>query len=109
VSAAGAVLYHAVGVEVVLRVVAMDPQRGELPGPWAGLGVLCGYLAVAVAVAAVTVRRTDATVPFGWKKRARGLRSRRVRLHLSEATVKSHLGRILTRAMNRSARATYWG
>ncbi|MGH3253273.1 MAG: hypothetical protein ACRDOI_44620 [Trebonia sp.] len=59
--------------EAVYTVQPHPAYAGELLGPWAGLGVLCGYLAVTLAAAAVTVRRTDATSPFGWKQRARRL------------------------------------
>jgi ABC-2 type transport system permease protein len=63
--------------EAVYTVQPFPAYAHELLGPWAGLGVLCGYLAVALAAAAVTVRRTDATVAFGWKRRAHALLPRR--------------------------------
>jgi ABC-2 type transport system permease protein len=59
--------------EAVYTVQPYPAYAHELLGPWAGLGVLCGYLAVTLAAAAVTVRRTDATAAFGWRQRARGL------------------------------------
>jgi len=62
--------------EAVYTVQPYPAYAHELLGPWAGLGVLCGYLAVTLAAAAVTVRRTDATIPFGWKARAHALLSR---------------------------------
>jgi ABC-2 type transport system permease protein len=62
--------------EAVYTVQPYPAYAHELLGPWAGLGVLCGYLAVTLAAAAVTVRRTDATIPFGWKVRAHALLSR---------------------------------
>jgi ABC-2 type transport system permease protein len=62
--------------EAVYTVQPYPAYAHELLGPWAGLGVLCGYLAVTLAAAAVTVRQADATVPFRWKERTRGLLSR---------------------------------
>ena len=59
--------------EAIYTVQPYPAYAHELLGPWAGLGVLCGYAAVTLAAAAVTVRRTDATVSFGWRERARGL------------------------------------
>ena len=62
--------------EAVYTVQPYPAYAHELLGPWAGLGVLCGYLAVTLAAAAVTVRQTDATPSFGWKVRAHALLSR---------------------------------
>jgi ABC-2 type transport system permease protein len=62
--------------EAVYTVQPYPAYAHELLGPWAGLGVLCGYLAVTLAAAAVTVRQTDATIPFGRKVRAHALLSR---------------------------------
>jgi hypothetical protein len=62
--------------EAVYTVQPYPAYAHELLGPWAGLGVLCGYLAVTLAAAAVTVRRMDATIPFGWKVRTHALLSR---------------------------------
>jgi hypothetical protein len=59
--------------EAIYTVQPFPAYAHELLGPWAGLGVVCGYLAVTLAAAAVTVRRTDAMVAFGWKQRAHGL------------------------------------
>jgi hypothetical protein len=66
--------------EAVYTVQPYPGYAHELLGPWAGLGVLCGYLAVTLAAAAVTVRRADATAPFGWQQRARRLLPRVRRL-----------------------------
>jgi ABC-2 type transport system permease protein len=62
--------------EAVYTVQPYPAYAHELLGPWAGLGVLCGYLAVTLAAAAVTVRQTDATPSFGWKVRAHALLNR---------------------------------
>lgn len=61
--------------EAIYTVQPYPAYAHELLGPWAGLGVLCGYAAAVLAAAAVALRRTDAATSFGWKERVRGLLS----------------------------------
>jgi ABC-2 type transport system permease protein len=49
-------------------------RRGQdLLHPWAGLAVFIGYAAVAIAAAAIALRRRDVTAQLRWRDRARVL------------------------------------
>jgi hypothetical protein len=45
----------------------------ELLHPWTGLAVVCGYVAVTTAAAAVALQRRDATAALRWHDRVRSL------------------------------------